>query len=61
MSVNINWKSEKGWRDGYLVRVEVLMAMKVPMAGLQVNPHIESTWKYLKRKYHAIADMRASS
>ncbi|KAL1816354.1 hypothetical protein ACET3Z_018928 [Daucus carota] len=61
VAVDINWKSEKGWRDSYLVRVEELMAMKVPMAGLKANPHIESRWKYLKRKYHAIADMRASS
>ncbi|WOH03726.1 hypothetical protein DCAR_0623126 [Daucus carota subsp. sativus] len=61
VAIDINWKGEKGWGDGYLVRAEELIAMKVPMAGLKANPHIESRWKYLKRKYHAIADMRASS
>ena len=44
-----------------MVRVEEPMAMKVPMAGLKANPHIGSRWKYLKRKYHTITDMRASS
>ncbi|KAL8098466.1 hypothetical protein AgCh_031286 [Apium graveolens] len=47
--------------DGYLVRVEELMAAKLPMADMKANPHIESRWKYLKRKYNAIADMRGSS
>ncbi|KAK1375539.1 hypothetical protein POM88_031732 [Heracleum sosnowskyi] len=31
------------------------------MAGLKANSHIESKWKYLTRKYNAMADMRGSS
>ncbi|KAK1403027.1 hypothetical protein POM88_002632 [Heracleum sosnowskyi] len=58
VAIDTNWKNEKRWRDGYLVRVEKLMALKVPMAGLKSNPHIESRWKYLKRKYNVVADMR---
>lgn len=61
VGVDTNWKNEKGWRDGYLVRVEELMAAKLPMAGIKVNPLIESRWKYLKRKYNYVANMRASS
>ncbi|KAK1369261.1 hypothetical protein POM88_035353 [Heracleum sosnowskyi] len=61
VAVYTNWKTEKGWMDGYLVRVEELMALKVSMAGLKANPHIESRWKYLKRKYNDMADMRGSS
>ncbi|KAL8148896.1 hypothetical protein AgCh_006050 [Apium graveolens] len=46
VALDTNWKNEKGWRDGYLVRVEELMAAKLPMAGMKANPHIESRWKY---------------
>ncbi|KAL8118712.1 hypothetical protein AgCh_016281 [Apium graveolens] len=48
VAFDTNWKNEKGWRDGYLV-------------GMKANPHIESRWEYLKRKYNVIADMRGSS
>ncbi|KAL8155079.1 hypothetical protein AgCh_000459 [Apium graveolens] len=42
VALDTNWKNEKGWRDGYLVRVEELMAAKLPMASMKANPHIES-------------------
>ncbi|KAG6503595.1 uncharacterized protein LOC121984596 isoform X2 [Zingiber officinale] len=51
------WKSENGFRTGYLLHLEKLMAAKVPSSNLKATPHIESRYKLLKRQFHAIKEM----
>ena len=51
------WKSENGFRTGYLVHLEKLMAVKLPSSSLKATPHIESRYKLLKRQFHAITEM----
>ncbi|XP_042472175.1 uncharacterized protein LOC122054810 [Zingiber officinale] len=51
------WKSENGFRTGYLVHLEKLMAAKLPSSSLNDTPHIESRYKLLKRQFHAITEM----
>ncbi|XP_042388796.1 FKBP12-interacting protein of 37 kDa-like isoform X1 [Zingiber officinale] len=43
------WKSENGFRTGYLLHLEELMDVKVPSSNLKATPHIESRYKLLKR------------
>ncbi|XP_074588588.1 uncharacterized protein LOC141844431 [Curcuma longa] len=51
------WKSENGFRTGYLLHLEKLMAARVPSSNLKATPHIESRYKLLKRQFHAISEM----
>ncbi|KAG6483806.1 hypothetical protein ZIOFF_060506 [Zingiber officinale] len=57
LSKDLAWKSENGFRTGYLVHLEKLMAAKLPSSSLKATPHIESRYKLLKRQFHAITEM----
>ncbi|KAG6502967.1 hypothetical protein ZIOFF_035256 [Zingiber officinale] len=57
LSKDSAWKSENGFRTGYLVHLEKLMAAKLPSSNLKATPHIESRYKLLKRQFHAITEM----
>ncbi|KAG6473578.1 hypothetical protein ZIOFF_067495 [Zingiber officinale] len=57
LSKDSAWKSENGFRTGYLVHLEKLMAAKLPSSCLKATPHIESRYKLLKRQFHAITEM----
>ncbi|KAG6476592.1 hypothetical protein ZIOFF_065837 [Zingiber officinale] len=57
LSKDLAWKSENGFRTGYLLHLEKLMAAKVPSSNLKATPHIESRYKLLKRQFHAINEM----
>ncbi|KAG6482981.1 hypothetical protein ZIOFF_059621 [Zingiber officinale] len=50
-------KSENGFRTGYLLHLEKLMAAKLPSSCLKATPHIESRYKLRKRQFHAITEM----
>ncbi|KAG6488983.1 hypothetical protein ZIOFF_050241 [Zingiber officinale] len=57
LSKDSAWKSENGFRTGYLVHLEKLMAVKLPSNSLKAIPHIESRYKLLKRQFYAINEM----
>ncbi|KAG6537396.1 hypothetical protein ZIOFF_002486 [Zingiber officinale] len=57
LSKDLAWKSENGFRTGYLLHLEKLMAAKVSSSNLKATPHIESRYKLLKRQFHAINEM----
>ncbi|KAG6489242.1 hypothetical protein ZIOFF_050511 [Zingiber officinale] len=57
LSKDSAWKSENGFRTGYLLHLEKLMAAKLPSSNLKATPHIESRYKLLKRQFHAITEM----
>ncbi|XP_042465761.1 uncharacterized protein LOC122048232 [Zingiber officinale] len=57
LSKDSAWKSENGFRTGYLLHLEKLMAAKLPSSNLKATPHIESRYKLLKRQFHAITKM----
>ncbi|XP_074575297.1 uncharacterized protein LOC141831793 [Curcuma longa] len=57
LSKNSAWKSENGFRTGYLLHLEKVMAAKLPSSNLKATPHIESRYKLLKRQFHAINEM----
>ncbi|KAG6514622.1 hypothetical protein ZIOFF_024990 [Zingiber officinale] len=57
LSKDLALKSENGFRTGYLLHLEKLMAAKLPSSNLKATPHIESRYKLLKRQFHAINEM----
>ncbi|KAG6477117.1 hypothetical protein ZIOFF_066369 [Zingiber officinale] len=57
LSKDSAWKSENGFRTGYLVHLKKLMAAKLPSSSLKATPHIELRCKLLKRQFHAITEM----
>ncbi|XP_074560781.1 uncharacterized protein At2g29880-like [Curcuma longa] len=61
LSKNSAWKSENGFRTGYLLHLEKVMAVKLPDSNLKATPHIESRYKLLKRQFHAINEMLTHS
>ncbi|KAG6486771.1 hypothetical protein ZIOFF_055351 [Zingiber officinale] len=57
LSKDSAWKSKNGFRTGYLVHLEKLMAAKLSSSSLKATPHIESRYKLLKRQFYAIIEM----
>ncbi|KAM5572598.1 hypothetical protein ABKV19_012579 [Rosa sericea] len=55
------WRSENGFKNGYLTQIEAMMEAKMPGCGIQASPHIESRVKTLKKKYYALAEMLSQS
>ncbi|KAG6472994.1 hypothetical protein ZIOFF_066901 [Zingiber officinale] len=55
LSKDSAWKSENGFRTGYLLHLEKLMAAKLPSS--KATSHIESRYKLLKRQFHVITEM----
>ncbi|XP_042454902.1 uncharacterized protein LOC122038973 [Zingiber officinale] len=57
LSKDSTWKSENGFRIWYFVHLEKLVAAKLPSSSLKATPHIDSRYKLLKRRFHAITKM----
>ncbi|KAL3533009.1 hypothetical protein ACH5RR_006530 [Cinchona calisaya] len=52
------WKTDGGFKNGYMVELHKMVAHKIPDFTKQVDPHIDSKLKWLKSRYHAITEMR---
>lgn len=57
MSCDPMWKSDGGFRNGYMGELRKRVLVKLPTFSKQVNPHIDSKLKWLKNKFHAITEM----
>ncbi|KAL3644955.1 hypothetical protein CASFOL_010135 [Castilleja foliolosa] len=55
ISRNPKWKSENGFKNGYMKRLEETLMEKIPDCGLKAEPYIESRLKYWSEKYCAMA------
>ncbi|KAL3507360.1 hypothetical protein ACH5RR_032742 [Cinchona calisaya] len=51
------WKTDGGFKNGYMVELHKIVAHKIPDFTKQVDPHIDSKLKWLKSRYHAITEM----
>lgn len=61
ISHNPRWKSENGFKSGYMNRLEAMLIEKMPGCDLKAEPHIESRLKHWSEKYCAIAEMLGTS
>ncbi|KAL3532967.1 hypothetical protein ACH5RR_006488 [Cinchona calisaya] len=51
------WKTDGGFKNGYMVELHKMVAHKIPDFTKQVDLHIDSKLKWLKSRYHAITEM----
>ncbi|XP_017970223.1 PREDICTED: uncharacterized protein At2g29880 isoform X2 [Theobroma cacao] len=51
------YNADTGFRGGYLIELENMLATKLPDANLKAKPHIESRIKTLKKEWAIIYDM----
>ncbi|KAL3530037.1 hypothetical protein ACH5RR_009359 [Cinchona calisaya] len=51
------WKTDGGFKNGYMVELHKMVAHKIPDFTKQVDPHIDSKLKWLKSRYHGITEM----
>ncbi|EOX94440.1 Uncharacterized protein TCM_004023 [Theobroma cacao] len=51
------YNADTGFRGGYLMELENMLATKLPNANLKAKPHIESRIKTLKKEWVIIYDM----
>ncbi|XP_017982308.1 PREDICTED: uncharacterized protein At2g29880-like [Theobroma cacao] len=51
------YNADSGFRRGYLIELENMLAIKLPNANLKVKPRIESRIKALKKEWVIIYDM----
>ena len=51
------WRSDCGFKNGYLQQLENKLEVKLPGCGLKASPHIESRVKWLKQKYCIMSGM----
>ncbi|KAG6427911.1 hypothetical protein SASPL_112158 [Salvia splendens] len=49
------WKSDNGFRGGYLNKVEEWMQKEFPITDLKANPHIQSKLTAVKKSYNSLA------
>ncbi|KAL0449385.1 UNVERIFIED_CONTAM: hypothetical protein Slati_1494900 [Sesamum latifolium] len=59
--VRTGWKSDIGFRMGYLGVLESLLNRSCPNSGLKVEPHISSKIHVWKKTYRCINDMMGRS
>ncbi|XP_039135217.1 uncharacterized protein LOC120272458 [Dioscorea cayenensis subsp. rotundata] len=57
LSIDAMWRSENGFRNGYLFQLERMIKAKIPRTTLKAMPNIESRVKLLRRQTTAIADL----
>ncbi|XP_042007626.1 uncharacterized protein LOC121756202 [Salvia splendens] len=55
--VSHGWKSDNGFRWGYLFKLEEAMRREFPTCGLRANPHIQSKIHTWKKNYGAVAQL----
>ncbi|KAL0364130.1 UNVERIFIED_CONTAM: hypothetical protein Sangu_0510600 [Sesamum angustifolium] len=55
------WKSDNGFRTGYLGALEQLMNKSYPNSGLKSNPHISSKIQVWKKTYSCLSGMLSKS
>ncbi|KAL1534924.1 hypothetical protein AAHA92_31039 [Salvia divinorum] len=53
--VNHGWKSDNGFRSGYLTRVDKAIRREFADTDLKIQPHIQSKINTWKRCYHSLA------
>ncbi|KAL1535659.1 hypothetical protein AAHA92_28414 [Salvia divinorum] len=53
--VSNRWKSDNGFRAGYLTRVEEILKRELPTTDMKVHPHIHSKINTWKRCYHSLS------
>ncbi|KMS96137.1 hypothetical protein BVRB_001730 [Beta vulgaris subsp. vulgaris] len=58
---NPHWKCEKGFRNGYMTRLEDVIGKAIPGCGLKALPRIDSRLKTLVTKFRAIVQMLNTS
>ncbi|GAB4849140.1 hypothetical protein Ancab_040157 [Ancistrocladus abbreviatus] len=61
LATNSKWKSENGFKSGYMNRLEEMILSRLPQCGLRAEPHIESRLKHWSEKYSAMAEMLGTS
>ena len=52
-----NYNADTGFKTGYLIELERMMARKIPNCNIKGKSHIESRIKTLKRDWSTIFDM----
>ena len=57
LSISPIWRTENGFRGGYLLQLERMIKEKIPPTMLKALPNIESCVKLLRTKITAIADI----
>uniref|UniRef100_A0A803LSG3 Myb/SANT-like domain-containing protein n=1 Tax=Chenopodium quinoa TaxID=63459 RepID=A0A803LSG3_CHEQI len=61
LSLDPKWKSESGFKSGYMNKLEEMIKSVLPNCGLKADPHIESRIKHWIEKYSAMAEMLSTS
>uniref|UniRef100_A0A803N0B5 Myb/SANT-like domain-containing protein n=1 Tax=Chenopodium quinoa TaxID=63459 RepID=A0A803N0B5_CHEQI len=61
LSLDPKWKSESGFKSGYMNKLEEMIKFVLPNCGLKADPHIESRIKHWAEKYSAMAEMLSTS
>uniref|UniRef100_A0A803LZ68 Myb/SANT-like domain-containing protein n=1 Tax=Chenopodium quinoa TaxID=63459 RepID=A0A803LZ68_CHEQI len=61
LSLDPKWKSESGFKSGYMNKLEEMIKYVLPNCGLKADPHIESRIKHWTEKYSAMAEMLSAS
>uniref|UniRef100_A0A803KM48 Myb/SANT-like domain-containing protein n=1 Tax=Chenopodium quinoa TaxID=63459 RepID=A0A803KM48_CHEQI len=61
LSLDPKWKSESGFKSGYMNKLEEMIKSVLPNCGLKADPHIESRIKHWTEKYSAMAEMLSTS
>ncbi|KAL0308911.1 UNVERIFIED_CONTAM: hypothetical protein Sradi_5833400 [Sesamum radiatum] len=58
-TIRTGWKSDNGFRSGYLGVLEILLNKACPNSGLKAEPHLSSKIHVWKKTYGYINDMMA--
>lgn len=53
--VNTGWKSDNGFRAGYIYKLEEMMRVQFPGIDIRANPHIMSKLTGWKKNYGSLA------
>ncbi|KAG6417987.1 hypothetical protein SASPL_120184 [Salvia splendens] len=59
--VAIGWKSDNGFRSGYLHKLEDSLRQEFPWSDLKANPHLQSKIHIWKKAYGALSLVLARS
>lgn len=59
--VATGWKSDNGFRSGYLQKCEDALRQEFPQSNLKANPHIQSKLHVWKKAYEALSLVLARS